>query len=135
VLQPVLRNTKTILCQITLPLFLGILVYALLRKEPPFGYFLPWRKPIFDVSYFPHAIYAFVVYRLPDMLWTFSFISALDMQLKKASLSAVIVTTIFILYEYCQHTNVLNGTGDFGDVFFSLCSVIAYILFFRRERK
>jgi len=46
--------------------------------------------------------------------------------------SSIIVISIVIIYEYLQYENIINGTGDVGDIFYSLCSVIIYIIFFRR---
>ena len=129
------RNKKIIVFQIILPLILGILIYALFRRQPPFGQYLPWDSPAFDISFLPNFLYIFIVYWLPGMLWTFAFISALNMKLKRALTSAFIVMSVVIVYEYLQYRGIINGVGDVEDIFHSLCAVMIYILFFRRDRR
>jgi len=128
-----MKNTKVITFQVILPLIIGIFIYATLREQPPFKQYIPWLTPVFDVSFLPRFFKIFLVFRLPDMLWTFSFISALNLRLKNTLQSAFIVTSIFIIYEYFQYEGIFAGTGDVGDIFYSLCAVIIYILLFWRK--
>jgi len=126
---------KNIALQVVLPLIIGILIYATLRDQPPFKKFIPWDVPIYDISSLPRFLFIFIVYRLPDMLWTFAFISAINMHLKKTLLSAFIVLSVLVFFEYCQYEGLLSGTGDVGDIFYSLCSIIIYLLLYEEEEK
>jgi hypothetical protein len=65
-------NTKIkVVLQIIAPLNIGVLVYMLFRLQPPFGIFLPWNKPLIDISFLPNPLYLLVVHVAPNALWTF----------------------------------------------------------------
>ena len=123
---------QKILFQVIIPLLAGFLIYAFFYPSPPFGGYLPWDNPLLDVSFLPRPLYVIFIFNLPGALWTFSFISALDMVLRDSLKSVIIVMSVIITFEYCQQIDIINGTGDVGDVLASMCSVIIYILFFRR---
>jgi len=125
------KQLKTIIFQAILPLLVGVFIYATLREQPPFEQFIPWNTPVFEINFLPRFLFVFIVYRMPDMLWTFSFVSVLNFYQKNTLRSSLIVISIVIIYEYFQYEGIINGTGDVGDVFYSLCSVIIYIIFFR----
>ena len=132
------KRIKLIVLQVALPLVVGLMIYTTLRAQPPFSQFIPWDTPVFMLNFLPRFLYVFIVFRLPGMLWTFSFISATDAILKNSLLSASIVLSIFISYEYLQYEGVIRGTGDVGDIFYSLITVILYIIIFggkRNEKK
>jgi len=123
-----MSNKVRIIVFVILPLVIGFLIYALLREQPPFKHLLPWITPVIDIStLLPRFLYVFVLYRLPDMLWAFSFLTALDIRLKNPMFSSFIVISLFILYEYLQYEGIIRGTGDVGDIFFTLCAVLIYI--------
>ena len=128
------QRSRVIIFQVVLPLVIGTLVYALLRRQPPFAQHLPWDNPVFDVSFLPRFLYIFVVYRLPGLTWAFAFIRALDMKLKRPIVSAFIVIAVNTVYEYFQYRGIFTGTGDVGDVFYALCAVIIYILIWGRDK-
>jgi len=119
---------------VVFPLLFGVLIYALLRDQPPFRHLIPWSTPAIDISSLPRFIRVFIVYRLPDMLWAFSFITALDMRLNNSILSSLIVLSMFITYEYMQYESIVRGTGDVGDIFFVLNTIIIYILTLGRKK-
>jgi len=125
------KQLKVIIFQVILPLLIGVFIYATLREQPPFKHFIPWSLPVFNISFLPRFLFVFVVYRMPDMLWTFSFVSILNYYQRNLLLSSLIVISVVIIYEYFQYEGIINGTGDVGDIFYSLCSVIIYIIFFR----
>jgi hypothetical protein len=122
------KKTKIILYQIV-PLLIGILIYALFRHQPPFERYLPWDNPIFDIGFLPRFLLDFILYNLSDALWAFAFVGALDMCIKKPLKSAAIVMIAVIVFEYCQLIGIIKGTGDVGDIFFSMCAVVIYTIF------
>jgi hypothetical protein len=129
-------NTKhKILSRIAAPLIVAICVYALFRPQPPFEKLLPWSTPLIDVGFLPNTIYYLVIYVAPDALWSFAFFGALNMQIEKIALSTVIVMSVVVIFECCQYTNIISGTGDFNDVLISLSAVAIYITLFERREK
>ncbi|MCL2546541.1 MAG: hypothetical protein FWE06_05015 [Oscillospiraceae bacterium] len=128
------RKSKTLLLQVILPIILGILIYALLRTRPPFGQYLPWRTPAFSLAFLPRFLRVFIIYRLSNMLWTFAFVAALNLKIKKATTSAFIVMTVIIVFEYCQYVGILSGTSGVTDIFYALLAVLIYTMFFGKKR-
>jgi hypothetical protein len=118
-----------VVLQIIAPLIIGMLVYMLFRLQPPFGIFLPWNKPLIDISFLPNPLYLLVVHVAPNALWTFAFVGALNMQMGNLAVSAIVVMSVVAVFEYCQHAKIISGTGDFIDVVVSLFTVAIYTTF------
>ena len=128
------KRTNVIIFQVALPLLIGVAIYATLRAQPPFSPSIPWETPVFTLSSLPRFLYIFLVFQLPGMLWTFSFLSALNICVKNSLLASMIVLSIIIAYEYLQYLGLLSGTGDIGDIFCSMCAIILYLIVFGGKR-
>jgi len=126
---------KIIIFRIISPLLIGVFVYAVIKENPPFNQYIPWGNPLIDISFLPKFLYDIIMRNLIDALWAFSFVNALDIFIRKPFISASVVLLLTILFEACQYFAIINGTGDIWDVFYSLCALIIYLLFFKGVRK
>ena len=123
---------------IILPLFLGLYIYVLFRKETYIAVliqeltgitFHPW----FDL---PSWIEAFLRNYLSDFLWayslTFSVSFVLGHTANKAICFAICACTA-VLFELFQKLNVVQGTFDIMDIIVELIAIVLALQFRKIE--
>ena len=118
---------KLIVIYICLPLILGVIIYALCR---------PQHTVI--ACYFhksPTCLPKWIAYNLPDALWLFSFLSAIQiiwgkvLREKYLWLSVIVIASIGT--EYLQNFHIIPGTFDTWDIVAYLLATIANLFIFR----
>jgi hypothetical protein len=122
-----------LLCTVILPLALGAAIYLSARNSAPqLVNALPdllqsalstWRQ---DVS--PTRLPDWLLFNLPDALWTFAFTSAVFLLWRKSSKTSVCFILVAVLFfsvalETFQYFNIVAGTFDPKDI---LASIIAW---------
>ena len=119
-------NTKTkILIHVVTPLIGGLAIYFMFRSKAIwinkklvkiFGENSDWSNL---------EIPNWVVYNLPDGLWSYSLMSAIlllfEIKIDRESIPWIVIALLFpISFEVGQKFNITNGTFDLLDVLYSL---------------
>jgi hypothetical protein len=122
-------NKRHLFYHVLLPLFCGILLYWAARPSVLAFKFCPNLQPLLLVKYLP----VWVVYNLPDGLWSYSFMSfTLILWQNNRSIYAyfwlILAFSLGILLEIGQYFHILSGTFDGLDILvyglFNLLSIV-----------
>jgi hypothetical protein len=118
------------------PIFIATLIYILFRDENIYlvsilnkGEHLSYIRKILDAwSPIKNILPEWVIYSLPDGLWSISFYSVVSIFIGKeiALTYYLILFLLIILLEIGQLFNFINGTYDFTDVMMYVISFSFY---------
>lgn len=123
-------ENRKYLAFITIPLFLGLIIYIGFRVPTiKLFYFFEQKDLYVWVNQLRHEIYFlteylpdWVIFSLPDGLWLFSCISLIlfiwKNNEKLGSVWALIALSLSISSEFLQHGKIIKGTYDSIDILF-----------------
>lgn len=118
---------------VLLPLAAGLLVYLLFRPHiPVLSDIMRIGTPIIHLDCLPELLRNFLLYYLPDGLWTFALVAGVHFITESIRLSCLIAMLTVVLFELFQRLNIVRGTGDLLDILISGVAVLLYIMIQRR---
>ena len=122
------KNIKKINSLWWLPLFVGILIYIFLRPDDLIYNDL-FSSPIKIKINTNSKVVNFLVYSLPNGLWSMSFSQLIFHIYKIRSLKTILLSSIMlfvgIMIELLQYQSFMNGTFDINDIF---SYIITYLI-------
>ena len=122
------KNIKKINSLWWLPLFVGILIYIFLRPDDLIYNDL-FSSPIKIKINTNSKVVNFLVYSLPNGLWSMSFSQLIFHIYKIRTLKIIILSSIMlfvgIIIELLQYQSFMNGTFDINDIF---SYIISYLI-------
>ena len=122
------KNIKKINSLWWLPLFVGILIYIFLRPDDLIYNDL-FSSPIKIKINTNSKVVNFLVYSLPNGLWSMSFSQLIFHIYKIRSLKTILLSSIMlfvgIMIELLQYQSFMNGTFDINDIF---SYIISYLI-------
>ncbi len=128
-------NYKYILLHVVGPLLFGILIYAVFRSV----YVVDMQNKIFPIlttSFIPN----FFIYNLPDGLWLYALLSAINViwgnsNLKNKYIWFYIAILIAFLSEILQYFKLFAGTFDWLDILAYLFAItLVFFINFRKSK-
>ena len=128
------KNIKKINSLWWLPLFVGILIYIFLRPDNLIYNDL-FLSPIkIDINTNSKVV-SFLIYSLPNGLWSMSFSQLIFHIYKIRSLKTILLSSIMlfvgIMIELLQYQSFMNGTFDINDIFSYIMSYLI-VLFIQK---
>ena len=128
------KNIKKINSLWWLPLFVGILIYIFLRPDDLIYNDL-FSSPIKIKINTNSKVVNFLVYSLPNGLWSMSFSQLIFHIYKIRSLKTILLSSIMlfvgIMIELLQYQSFMNGTFDINDIFSYIMSYLI-VLFIQK---
>ena len=128
------KNIKKINSLWWLPLFVGILIYIFLRPDDLIYNDL-FSSPIKIKINTNSKVVNFLVYSLPNGLWSMSFSQLIFHIYKIRTLKIIILSSIMlfvgIIIELLQYQSFMNGTFDINDIFSYIMSYLI-VLFIQK---
>ena len=117
---------RMFLVTVAVPLLLGIAIYFLFRRIQVLG-----THPVIDIE--GNQFFSFLAYNVPDGLWLFSFLSAIQLIWNKNSIGfhawifSILFVTLFT--EVAQYYGVIPGTPDVFDIVaYTLSAAIFFLI-------
>ena len=125
------KNIKKINSLWWLPLFVGILIYIFLRPDDLIYNDL-FSSPIKIKINTNSKVVNFLVYSLPNGLWSMSFSQLIFHIYKIRSLKTILLSSVMlfvgIIIELLQYQSFINGTFDFNDIFSYIISYLIILI-------
>tara|TARA_B100000941_G_scaffold249303_1_gene195148 strand:- start:605 stop:1006 length:402 start_codon:yes stop_codon:yes gene_type:complete len=125
------KNIKKINSLWWLPLFVGILIYIFLRPDDLIYNDL-FSSPIKIKINTNSKVVNFLVYSLPNGLWSMSFSQLIFHIYKIRSLKTILLSSIMlfvgIMIELLQYQSFMNGTFDINDIFSYIISYLIILI-------
>ena len=125
------KNIKKINSLWWLPLFVGILIYIFLRPDDLIYNDL-FSSPIKIKINTNSKVVNFLVYSLPNGLWSMSFSQLIFHIYKIRTLKIIILSSIMlfvgIIIELLQYQSFMNGTFDINDIFSYIISYLIILI-------
>jgi hypothetical protein len=128
-------NKKHLIIHVLFPLLLGGGIYWAARPAALAFKNSAHLSPLVGSKYLPH----WVVFNLPDGLWSYSFLSfTLILWKNERSLNAYLWLSIAflvgILLEICQYFHLISGTFDWLDILVYLIFNLFAIIQFKSQQ-
>ena len=125
------KNIKKINSLWWLPLFVGILIYIFLRPDDLIYNDL-FSSPIKIKINTNSKVVNFLVYSLPNGLWSMSFSQLIFHIYKIRSLKTILLSSVMlfvgIIIELLQYQSFMNGTFDINDIFSYIISYLIILI-------
>ena len=125
------KNIKKINSLWWLPLLVGILIYIFLRPDDLIYNDL-FSSPIKIKINTNSKVVNFLVYSLPNGLWSMSFSQLIFHIYKIRSLKTILLSSVMlfvgIIIELLQYQSFINGTFDFNDIFSYIISYLIILI-------
>ena len=125
------KNIKKINSLWWLPLLVGILIYIFLRPDDLIYNDL-FSSPIKIKINTNSKVVNFLVYSLPNGLWSMSFSQLIFHIYKIRSLKTILLSSIMlfvgIMIELLQYQSFMNGTFDINDIFSYIISYLIILI-------
>ena len=113
------------------PLLVGILIYIFLRPDNLIYNDL-FSSPIKIKINTNSKVVNFLVYSLPNGLWSMSFSQLIFHIYKIRSLKTILLSSVMlfvgIIIELLQYQSFINGTFDFNDIFSYIISYLIILI-------
>ena len=113
------------------PLLVGILIYIFLRPDN-FIYNDLFLSPIKININTNSKVVSFLIYSLPNGLWSMSFSQLIFHIYKIRTLKIIILSSIMlfvgIIIELLQYQSFMNGTFDINDIFSYIISYLIILI-------
>ena len=125
------KNIKKINSLWWVPLLFGILIYIFLRPDNLIYNDL-FSSPIKIKINTNSKVVNFLVYSLPNGLWSMSFSQLIFHIYKIRSLKTILLSSVMlfvgIIIELLQYQSFINGTFDFNDIFSYIISYLIILI-------
>ena len=125
------KNIKKINSLWWLPLLVGILIYIFLRPDDLIYNDL-FSSPIKIKINTNSKVVNFLVYSLPNGLWSMSFSQLIFHIYKIRTLKTILLSSIMlfvgIMIELLQYQSFMNGTFDINDIFSYIISYLIILI-------